>query len=352
MNNFVDTRFKADLGKPFWVKLLKIVLVIVSLLSLLVYFSEGQHFIELLSHFRPYYLLAQLVFVAVLFCLKEIRWGLLGIVLLGLNLAPILPYYFPDSTLYPKSQQALELKVMQANVYAKNPSLDRLFQFIQAESPDVIALEEVRPVMEAPLIKGLRHDYPYYFIEPEATAFGIALFSRKPFRSAQVIYLGDPYSSDKRMFPSILAEFENKSEQVSLRSVSGETSMLDYTVIATHPLPPLAGFAVRNSQLRDLAQISAQNQGNVIVVGDLNVTPWSFYFQDFLRQSGLKDSQMGFGVQPSWQSPIPGVEIPIDHILVSPSIEVLERRIGPEIGSDHYPVVAKLKLYPNTQTKP
>ena len=37
-----------------------------------------------------------------------------------------------------------------------------------------------------------------------------------------------------------------------------------------------------------------------MLMGDMNCTSWSPYFQDMLTVSGLRDSRRGFGVEGSW----------------------------------------------------
>jgi endonuclease/exonuclease/phosphatase family metal-dependent hydrolase len=36
--------------------------------------------------------------------------------------------------------------------------------------------------------------------------------------------------------------------------------------------------------------------------------------------------------------------IPIDHVVVSPEVRVTDRRVGPDVGSDHLPVEATLAI--------
>jgi endonuclease/exonuclease/phosphatase (EEP) superfamily protein YafD len=66
-------------------------------------------------------------------------------------------------------------------------------------------------------------------------------------------------------------------------------------------------------------------------------------FRDFLATTGLKDSRVGFGWQPTWPTGSMSLRIPIDHVLVEPDLVVLERQVGPDIGSDHLPVRVRLK---------
>ena len=75
----------------------------------------------------------------------------------------------------------------------------------------------------------------------------------------------------------------------------------------------------------------------MVLLGDLNCTPFFPWFGRLLREGGLKDSGEGFGLPATWRSN--GIGLPIDHLLVSPSWQVLERRVHPDrMGSDHHPV--------------
>jgi endonuclease/exonuclease/phosphatase (EEP) superfamily protein YafD len=60
----------------------------------------------------------------------------------------------------------------------------------------------------------------------------------------------------------------------------------------------------------------------------------------------LRDSQLGFGVQPSFPTFSWAIRIPIDHCLVSPEVVVLDRKLAPSVGSDHFPVMVELALKP------
>lgn len=82
----------------------------------------------------------------------------------------------------------------------------------------------------------------------------------------------------------------------------------------------------------------------MILIGDLNTTSWSYYFKNFIKAMQLVDSRKGFGLQTTWPSILPIMAITIDHILISPDIKVLNHKIGPHIGSDHYPVFVELVI--------
>src|SRR5262249_38286126 len=80
---------------------------------------------------------------------------------------------------------------------------------------------------------------------------------------------------------------------------------------------------------------------------DLNTTAGSPHFAEFLRVSGLRDSRFGFGPQPSWPTWSP-LRLTIDHAFLSADLAVAGRRPGPDIGSDHYPLI--LDLAPAAET--
>jgi endonuclease/exonuclease/phosphatase (EEP) superfamily protein YafD len=79
-----------------------------------------------------------------------------------------------------------------------------------------------------------------------------------------------------------------------------------------------------------------------VVAGDLNMSPWSPFFRRFMKKSGLKDSEDSFGFQPTWPTYQPILYLPLDHVLVSRDIAIVDRRIGAKVGSDHLPVVVDL----------
>ena len=83
-----------------------------------------------------------------------------------------------------------------------------------------------------------------------------------------------------------------------------------------------------------------------MVLGDLNATAWCYAFRRFLRETGLKDSARGWGYQATWPTGFLPLRIPIDHCLLSPDLKVLNRRIGPNVGSDHFPLTVELALGP------
>jgi endonuclease/exonuclease/phosphatase (EEP) superfamily protein YafD len=40
------------------------------------------------------------------------------------------------------------------------------------------------------------------------------------------------------------------------------------------------------------------------------------------------------------------MRVPIDHLLHSDTLSVVDRRLGPAMGSDHFPLIVDLQLSP------
>ena len=156
--------------------------------------------------------------------------------------------------------------------------------------------------------------------------FGIALFSRLPIVESRIVETGgraSPGITEGRRggVPTILA---------ALDSGRGELR-----IVATHPPPPVGrSFARRRN--RHLRELPRHTEGStpVLLLGDLNTTPWNYHFRRLVRDTGLVDSSRGWGVQTTWPRGNPLLRVPIDHCLHSPEITIVRRAIGPAVGSE------------------
>jgi endonuclease/exonuclease/phosphatase (EEP) superfamily protein YafD len=109
-----------------------------------------------------------------------------------------------------------------------------------------------------------------------------------------------------------------------------------------HPPPPLQDLAREHeAHLADFGQRLAPVPGPVIAFGDLNATPWSASYRRFRREAGLESAYPGALGPASWPSASPVALLPIDHVLAR-GYEVASGARGPDLGSDHYPVLVRL----------
>jgi len=287
--------------------------------------------LELNCHFRLQYLLV-LTFATGFFVLgrKRKRAFIAGLLAVA-NLLPIVPVYFrpcPGGHLRETANTANGPRLVRAlllNVEQPNRSFAKAIELIANVDPDFAVLLET-DTKWADALRGGLVGYPYAVSEPQDSRFGLMLLSRLPIVDQEVVF------SVAQNLPSLKADLLVDEHR--------------FTVIATHAVPPKSGrhARLRNGQLTALAALVTGQRGPVIVLGDLNVTPWSPFFYDLLAEAGLLDSRRGFGLQPSWPTSFAPLRIPIDHCLATPDVTIHDRWIGPQVGSDHFPVVVEFSL--------
>lgn len=217
------------------------------------------------------------------------------------------------------------LRVMTFNVLTQNPRRGEVLRFLENSGVDVIGLLEISPAWAREL-STLGKSHPHHRVVPRGDNFGVALYSKIPLESVRV------HGSGPHSLPSIDAVLGGRARGIRM--------------IFTHPMPPVGARAtrMRDEQLLTMAERCAAENGPVLLAGDLNLTPWSPRFRELLDRGELQDSGKGFGIRPTWHRyPTILGGIAIDHILHSWDLEVMERRVGPDLGSDHRPVTVVLR---------
>ncbi len=96
---------------------------------------------------------------------------------------------------------------------------------------------------------------------------------------------------------------------------------------------PMADVAAK------LAELVTATTNDIIVIGDLNATPWSSAL-DPLFDAGLVDTRLGYAA--TWPTGMWPLRIPIDLCLVSANFGNASFHVGPDVGSDHLPVFVAL----------
>ena len=111
-----------------------------------------------------------------------------------------------------------------------------------------------------------------------------------------------------------------------------------------------SAFADRNLHLKQLADRTRTFQTQspptaVVLVGDLNLTPWSPIFTDVEQASRLMRACERFDITPTWYR-YPGFPfgLVLDHGLISDRLHCLSHVVGPDIGSDEWQSVIEFKL--------
>lgn len=279
--------------------------------------------LDLLGHFRVHYALA-LTLAALLLALgRRRRWLAAALVLLVADLGPLAPLWFQRAG----AASGRSLRLVHFNVLSTNRAHDAVAAWLEASGADLIFVQEVDPAWATALAR-----IPGYQLArslPRRDNFGIALLVRAgaPVMSTGVIELADG-------IPAIRADVELDGRALP--------------ILAVHTLPPISGeyAAIRDLQIAAAGAWATARRGEgaaPVVIGDLNATPWSASLRAMIRDAELIESQRGHGLQASWPAPFPALlRIPIDHCLHDPGLWTTARRLGPDLGSDHLPLVVDL----------
>lgn len=301
--------------------------LIAGLLTLCGSFGRYSWLLELTTHFRLQYLFFLLPATVFLIYWKAVWQATICGALAILNLIPVAALFLPAKSPLPSTHPASPpLKVLLLNVHTSNTHHDSVTELIQEEDPDIVVLEEVDSIWDEAL-SSLSAKFPHKLVQTRDDNFGILLMSKFPMQSSKILTL------DESHVPSILAAY----------SISG----MNFTILATHPLPPSGkrNLVIRNEHLGKLANLVSELDGPTLLLGDLNTTPWSPYFHDLLKHTGLRNSSQGRGPFPSWPATLwPPLRIPIDHCLYTGDLEILEKHLGKSVYSDHLPVVIRFHL--------
>ncbi|MEZ0223017.1 MAG: endonuclease/exonuclease/phosphatase family protein [Alphaproteobacteria bacterium] len=244
---------------------------------------------------------------------------------LAVNLGVLAPYMIPSKQHAPVTEGKF-LKVLQANVLYLNKDTTRFRQLIEKENPDIIFVAEANSTFSK-MLAGLRKKYPYQHAHPENNgAFGLAVQSKVPLEKLRLVTFAGAE------VPSYFFEVTHEGQKTRF--------------FGLHTMNPLFGVDIRDAAFTGLQAEISRSPKNVVVMGDLNATPWCPALRKLMRAvPQLENTRQGRGLFLSWPTFLPSfMRIPIDITLVSDNIAVQDYRLGPDIGSDHFPVIVTLAL--------
>lgn len=302
--------------------------IAILMVSLFPLFSEFSSVFELFSHFRLQMLIVSVIISALLLIYRSWLYLIPAVVALCLNAAAIYPLYFGTQ---PRASSD-NFRLLTMNVSVTNRDFERISDCIKAAAPDVICVQELSPEMNEYLAKSLTK-YPYRLVDPRKDPFGIGIYSRF-YINSQVLIPSDNI---------VGAGGKQTINAVKIGITFGDQTV---DVISAHPPPPLTQEVSnwRNRLLEFIADVAVKSENPLIIAGDFNCTSYSPVFSKILKRGKLQDSEIGFGIQPTWPNNMLPLTIPIDHVLYKGPIRIVDRRLGPSINSDHTPVVVSFRI--------
>ena len=302
--------------------ILKTFLLLILLVTIASFFGAYNFICEFLSHARPLLCLSALLATFFLVFVRARRAATFSLFLTLVNLVQLVSLSLPFE--HEAKAGDPQIKFLQMNIWGgRNRQVEAVLKEIEKENADLVGISEINSNWWS-ILKPKSKSYPYQVVEPSFG--GICLLSKFPFQDARIEHFG----SLKR--PRVVAHVR----------IDGQT----VKIIFAHPVIPMRHIGMRDGELAELAKDAADTSQPVILAGDLNCTPWSYFFYKLERDGSLQDTEKGFGYQPTWNAFFFFPLFCIDHCLVSDHFTTLKRYNGPKVGSDHLPVITELSLKP------
>jgi len=269
---------------------------------------------------RPQFCLLSICFFGWLMYQKKGFIALIPFSALLINLTVLAPFFLTTRTVIDHNQLET-LSILHLNTNKGAADLKALSQY----PADILFLQEVTPELESRLSSELP-DYQIVISHPLSTTQGITMLVNKtsPIETEFHTVRNLPWYNYR---PLITAKLVLNGQRLHLMSL--------------HTSRPFQGHADAFQRLEvdaaaEWSRIEQDFGHEVILIGDLNLTPWSMRYKHFLEASQTQDSMLGFGIQNSWAEVVPQwLGLPIDHAMLSDGLLVLDRQTAPVAGSDH-----------------
>ncbi len=290
------------------------------------FFPINNFISEFFRHFTLYYLYASVGFFGIFLILRNGKFALLSL-LVGTFIFVFL--WEPSKQVRCEKSEFEDITVLQINVHRTHPNVPRLVEFAKKTDADVVILQEVSFKMMA-YFKSLKEHYPY-----EAASREMAFFSKFPILNHKRFAF-------------------NRSRNAYTVTTIDTGKGIALACFEVHA----AAFTVsrRHEEIKTVAKAAMRcDTPHKLIVGDLNTTPYSHYFREMISTSGMKpyveydniaQKALSIFTSGTWPDIFPAVlRIPIDHLLVTDNIGIRHKSSHDTCGSDHMPVLSRLRLY-------
>lgn len=223
----------------------------------------------------------------------------------------------------PAAHAGKSFRLVSFNVNKDNPEQREVARWIETQSPDFVILLEARD-RPGSVSRLLKTRYPYQYDCRGDGFCSTLILSRTP--ALDVIHHARGDAENRKAISALTARFDREGEEIAITA-------------AHMPRPwPMGRQA---SRLRELAAVAAAPSGSQIVVGDFNNVPWTFGMN---RLAVDMDIRLMSRAVATWPTGGPGALLAIDNIYGRGCLGLVDLLRGPEIWSDHHPLVMTAQI--------
>ena len=229
------------------------------------------------------------------------------------------------------SDPGTRISLVLTNVLQDNRNAARLVQAVREAEPTLIVCVETDDWWRQQL-DVLTETHPYSIQCPLPNTYGMIMYSRLPLEDGSV-------------------DFLIEDDVPSIQAVVRLESDVRIWINCLHPRPPAPGesdsSAQRDAELVVVAKRVRRAATPVLVCGDLNDVAWSRTTRLFQKISRLVDPRKGRGFFGTFHASYPFLRYPLDHVFHSDDFRLVQMRLLPHVGSDHFPVFVELSYEPD-----
>lgn len=282
------------------------------------------HVLEMITSFLPHILVLGAV-ATIALGFHDRRIAAIGAALTLIAAAPFLTFSKYETPTGEPCPPNLCLTVITANIYSVPKAMSELSAAASREGADIVAINEAVKFMTG-------SDYMQAF--PSNNYVVNAAWESMP------KWMGNPIA--------LLSRLRIADQQRVLRRDTGRRAYIvadlddnweGTRIVVAHAMTPVSPFGLqtRNTLLREAGKAAAQSD-TFVMMGDFNLAPWTPTFRN-LPGKRAGDPR----ISRTWPTAFGLFGIPIDHIMFSDDLELVEARVLGPIGSDHHPIMAKFK---------
>ncbi len=240
---------------------------------------------------------------------------------------------------YKKAPDDNSISILVSNVLATNRNSEALLKQIESCDPDIVLTLESEKWWEEQM-HVLESSYSYTVKKTLDNLYGMHLYSKLELIDPKIKFL-------------VSDEIPSFHSGVKLRS--GKVIRIH----CLHPKPPSPTESDtsndRDAELLIVAREIENDSVRTLVFGDLNDVAWSRTTRLFQKISGLLDPRVGRGFYNTFSARYKYLRWPLDHIFHSSDFMLISIKRLKDIGSDHFPMFARLQYEEqakNHQEKP
>lgn len=303
-------------------------------------------YLQVVGLFMPWLLLANVFFVVFWATMRK-KWFWLSFLTLAVGFFQIsrfVGFHFDQK----EDKEALLVGTFNCESYNQSDNLrDFLQNFQGKEEMDILCLQEISPNQVSVLSKGIGLPYQYYFK-------GKIIASRYPIVSKGNIQFDKSVNGCLWVDLSIAEEKIIRVYNVHLRSNgvshAAEGLIDEINVDRRAALSKFGGMLSnyqkaskqRKKQIAEISKHLLECPKPILLMGDLNDTPFSYTYQQLGRLLNDQFKTKGLGVGITYAGELPGLKI--DYIFADDKFESLSHQIIRTKISDHFPVISRMKL--------